>query len=53
MDNEKKIKYKVLPIRLEEESLVQWRKLAHWHEMSMAELIRSLVDAKLKESKRC
>lgn len=50
METEKK-KLKVLPIRLEEETLKQWRKLAHWHEMSMAELIRSLVEAKIKESK--
>jgi hypothetical protein len=48
-----KRKFKVLPIRLEEDTLTQWRKLAHWHEMSMAELIRSLVEDKIKESKRC
>jgi len=51
MNTKKKLKYKMLPIRLEEETLKQWRRLAHWHEMSMAELIRSLVDAKIKESK--
>jgi hypothetical protein len=52
MENKKRLKYKVLPIRLEEETLIQWKKIAHWHETSMAELIRSLVDAKIKESKR-
>ena len=52
MQQEKKLKYKMLPIRLEEDTLIQWRKLAHWHEMSMAELIRSLVNEKIKESKR-
>lgn len=51
MEKIKKNKYKVLPIRLEEDTLKQWRRLAHWHEMSMAELIRSLVEIKLKESK--
>jgi len=50
---EEKKKLKVLPIRLDEETLKKWRKLAHWHETSMAEMIRSLVDAKIKESKRC
>ena len=52
METEKKLKYKVLPIRIEPERLAQWRKLAHWHEMSMAELIRTLMDNKVKESKK-
>ncbi len=50
---EEKKKLKVLPIRIDEETLVKWRKLAHWHETSMAELIRHLVNEKIKESKRC
>lgn len=53
MNTKKKLKYKMLPIRLEEETLNQWRKLAHWHEMSMAEMIRILVDEKIQESKKC
>lgn len=51
MNTKKKLKYKMLPIRLEEETLNQWRRLAHWHEMSMAELIRSLVEDKIRKSK--
>ena len=53
MTEKKKLKYKILPIRLEEETLIRWRKLAHWHETSMAELIRTLVENKIKESKGC
>jgi hypothetical protein len=52
MDTQKKLKYKVLPIRLEEESYRSWRKLAYLNEMSMAQMIRSLVENKLKETKK-
>lgn len=47
-----KIKYKPLYIRLEERQYRQWRDLAHVNEMSMAEMIRALVDNKLSETKK-
>ena len=45
-------KYKVLPIRFEPEPYRQLRKMAFLHEMSMAQLVRELVDKKLLEVKK-
>jgi hypothetical protein len=52
MENDKKLVYKVLPIRLEESNYRAWRKLAYLNEMSMAKMIRTLVEEKLKETKK-
>ncbi len=47
-----KIKYRPLYIRLEERQYRQWRDLAHINEMSMAEMVRALIEKKLKETKK-
>jgi len=49
---EEKQTFKVLPIRMEETQYRKWRKLAYLNEMSMAELIRQLMDEKLKEASK-
>lgn len=51
MKNKKRM-YKVLPIRLEEDCYRKWRKLAYLNEMSMAQMIRELVEQKLKDTKK-
>ena len=51
MNTKKKKLYKMLPIRLEEETLKRWRKLAHKNETTMSKMIRDLVEAKIKEKK--
>jgi predicted DNA-binding ribbon-helix-helix protein len=47
-----KIKYKPLYVRLEDKSYRQLRDIAHINEISMASLVRALIDNKLKESKK-
>jgi hypothetical protein len=47
-----KIKYRPLYIRLEVSQYKKWRDLAHINELSMAEMIRTLVENKLKETKK-
>lgn len=47
-----KVKYRTLCIRLEEKSYKQWRDIAHVNEISMAHMIRTLVENKLKETKK-
>ena len=45
-------KYRPLYIRLEESQYKKWRDLAHINELSMAEMVRVLIENKLKESKK-
>lgn len=49
---EKEITYKVLPVRVESGKYKQLRKLAYLSEMSMAELIRRMLDEKLNSMKK-
>jgi len=46
------IKYKPLYVRLEEKAYRKLRDIAYINEISMASLVRNLIDNKLKESKR-
>ena len=46
---DKKISYRVLPIRIEEENYRALRKLAYLKEISMAEIIRQLIENKVKK----
>lgn len=46
-----KTKYRPLFVRLEEHQYRQWRDLAHINEMSMAQMVRALIEKKLNETK--
>ncbi len=51
MDN-KKVYNKAVLVRLTEDEHKAWRKLSYLHEISMAQLLRSCVETKLKEVKK-
>lgn len=52
MEKKKRVKYRVLLVRLEEQSYLSWRKLSYLHETSMSSMIRDLVENKLNESRK-
>lgn len=52
MNKPKVLKYKVLPIRLEEGQYRSLRKMAYLNEISMANMIRQLIDNHLNINKK-
>lgn len=44
--------FKILPVRIEQQTYKMLRKMAFLNEMSMAHLIREMIDKKIEDNKK-